>query len=139
MKTRRLAAVVILLVSSLLIAGEADTHLVAAREALSKWAPLMDSGHYEKCWDELAQNPKEKMPRDQWLIYMKGVRKPMGELKTRKEFKAEYVKSLKGIPDQDGAFIQFESSFSNRDSVVETFGLIHEKDGQWRVGYYLTK
>jgi hypothetical protein len=78
-------------------------------------------------------------PPNTALIYMKGVRKPMGELRARKELKAEYIKSLKGISDQDGAFIQFESSFSNRDSVVETFGLIHEKDGQWRVGYYLTK
>jgi hypothetical protein len=121
------------------IAGDTDTNLVAAREALTKWAPLMDSGLYEKCWDELAQNSKEKMSRDQWLIYMKGVRKPMGELKARKEFNAEYIKSLKGIPDQDGALIQFESSFSNRGSVVETFGFIHAKDGQWRVGYYLTK
>ena len=131
--------VVAVLVSSLVFGAEPDPNLVSAREAVSKWAPLMDAGLYEKCWDELDQNAKEKMPRDQWLIYLKGVRKPMGELKNRKEIKADYVKSLKNAPDQEGAIIQFETSFSKRESVVETFGLIHGNDGQWRVGHYLTR
>ncbi len=139
MKRTWMVAGLLIVASSALVAGEDEASLAAARQAIAAWAPLMDAGQYEKCWAELAQNPKEKVPHDQWIIYMKGVRGPMGELKARKEFRAEYIKSLKGIPDQDGAYIQFESSFANRESVVETFGLIHEKDGKWRVGYYLTK
>ncbi len=119
------------------LANEEVASLVAAREAIAKWTPLLDSGLYEKCWDELAQDPKEKLSRDQWMTYMKGARKPMGDLRVRKEIKATYIKSLK--PDQDRAFIQFEASFNNRASVVETFGLTREKDGQWRVGSYFPK
>jgi hypothetical protein len=69
---------------------------------------------------------------------MNGVRKPMGALKERKQTKAEYVPALKNLPDQDGAIIAFQSSFESRSGVLETFGVIHEKDGQWRVGHYLT-
>jgi uncharacterized protein DUF4019/PDZ domain-containing protein len=123
--------------SELELANQEGASLIAAREAIAKWTHLLDSGLYEKCWNELAQFPKEKMPHDRWMTYMKGARQPMGELRARKEAKAEYVRSLR--PDQDGAFIQFESSFSNRTSVVEKFLLIREKDGRWRAGSYLTQ
>ena len=119
------------------LANQEVTSLIAAREAIAKWAPLLDSGLYEKCWDELAQDPKEKVPRDQWMTYIKGARQPMGGLRVRKEVKATYIKSPKSDPDR--AFIQFEASFNNRASVVETFGVIREKDGQWRVGSYFPK
>jgi hypothetical protein len=62
----------------------------------------------------------------------------LGKLKSRNLIKAEFIKSLEGMPDQEGVILQYESSFEKRDSVLETFGLIHEKNGTWRVGHYLT-
>ncbi len=71
------------------------------------------------------------------MTYMNGARKPLGDLRVRKEVKATFIRSPK--PDPDRAFIQFETSFNNRASVQETFGIIREKDGQWRVGSYFPK
>lgn len=101
--------------------------------------PLWDSGKYDESYDGLAESTKEKMPRRQWFVYWSAVRKPLGELKSRKLITAEHIKSLKGLPDQEGAFLQYESSFKDKEKVVETFGMIREKDGTWRVGHYLTK
>jgi hypothetical protein len=44
---------------------------------------------------------------------------------------------LPGLPDQAGAVLEYESSFENRKAFVETFGMMREKDGTWRVGNYI--
>lgn len=115
-----------------------DASVKAAQKAAELWMPLWDSGKYDESYDELAQSTKEKTPRRQWFVYWSAVRKPLGELKSRKLIAAEHIKSLKGLPDQEGAFLQYESSFKDKEKVVETFGMIREKDGTWRVGHYLT-
>jgi len=49
------------------------------------------------------------------------------------------VDALKNLPDQKGAILQYTSSFENKQSVVETFAVIQEKGGEWRMGFYVTK
>jgi Protein of unknown function (DUF4019) len=117
------------------IAGD-NAKLAAAEPALSAWAALLDAGHYEECWNALSETTKSKLPKDQWILT--GVRKPLGAVKSRRQIKAEYVASLKNLPEQEGAIFAFESAFEGRADVHETFGVIHDKDGQWRVGHYLT-
>ena len=140
MSLRGVSAILVLVLASGRLASGTDdsAKVAAAQSAVLEWAALMDQGRYEDCWNSLAESTKAKMPKAQWLVYINGVRKPMGVLKARKQTKAEYVPSLKNLPDQDGAIIAFQSSFESRSSVLETFGVIHEKDGQWRVGHYLT-
>ena len=71
---------------------------------------------------------------------MEAVRKPMGSLVSRKvkstQFRTMMPKVLKG----KYLIIDYESSFSNRKSVVESVTQMMEKDGKWRVGgYHLDK
>ena len=100
--------------------------------------PLWDSGKSDESYAELAEFTKKNFDKREWFIYWTAARKPLGELKSRKLISAEFVKSLKGIPDQEGAILQYKSSFEKHDSVLETFALIHEKDGTWRISFYLT-
>ena len=100
--------------------------------------PLWDSGNYDESHEQLAEHIKQKIPKRQWFVYWTAVRKPLGKLKSRKLVKAEYIKSLPGVPDQEGATLRYESSFENQASVIETFGLMREKTGIWRVANYVT-
>jgi hypothetical protein len=109
----------------------------AAQKAAEAWMPLWDSGKYDESYDALAENTKQAISRRQWFVYWTAVRKPLGKVKSRKLVHAEYIKSLPGVPDQAGAVLEYESSFENRTSFVETFGMMREKDGTWRVGNYI--
>ena len=114
-----------------------DTPEQAAQKAAEAWMPLWDSGKYDESYDALAEHTRQSIPRRQWFVYWTAVRKPLGKLKSRKLVYAEYIKSLPGVPDQAGAVLEYESSFENRASFVETFGMMREKDGTWRVANYI--
>jgi len=46
--------------------------------------------------------------------------------------------SMPGAPDGEYVVIQFESSFANKKSAVETVTPMKGEDGVWRVsGYYI--
>jgi hypothetical protein len=120
------------------LAQTKDTPEKLAQTVAEAWMPLWDSGKYDESYEELAESTKKNINKRTWFVYWTGVRKPLGKLKSRNLIKAEFIKSLEGMPDQEGVILQYESSFEKRDSVLETFGLIHEKNGTWRVGHYLT-
>jgi hypothetical protein len=120
------------------VARAEDPPEKAAQKAAEAWMPLWDSGKWEESYKELAeQTRKDNTPR-QWYVYWYAVRKPLGKVKSRKLVEAEYIKSLPGVPGQAGAALRYESSFENKESVVETFAMMLEKDGTWRVAYYIT-
>ena len=110
-----------------------------AQKAAEAWMPLWDSGKYDESYELLAEHTRNNIPKQQWFVYWTAVRKPLGKLKSRKLVHAEYIESLKGVPDHAGAILRYESSFENRASVVETFGMMRETDGTWRVANYITR
>jgi len=49
-----------------------------------------------------------------------------------------YTTTLPGAPDGEHVVIQFDSSFTNKKTAVETITPMFDKDGVWRVsGYYI--
>jgi hypothetical protein len=115
-----------------------DSPEKAAQKAAEAWMPLWDSGKWEESYKELAESTRKDNTPRQWYVYWYAVRKPLGKVKSRKLIEAEYIKSLPGVPDRAGAALRYESSFENKGSVVETFAMMLEKDGTWRVAYYIT-
>jgi hypothetical protein len=110
----------------------------AAQKALDAWIPLWDAGKYDEAYAELAADTRENITKRTWFVYWTGVRKPLGKLIKRELLKSEYIKSLQGAPDRQGAIFQYRSSFENKASVLETVSLMLEKDGTWRVANFLT-
>lgn len=110
----------------------------AAREAAEKWMLLWDSGQWEESYKELAEQTRKDNTPKQWYVYWYGVRKPLGKIKSRKLVEAEYIKSLPGEPGREGMILRYESSFEKKKLLNETFAITHEKDGTWRVAYYIT-
>ena len=67
------------------------------------------------------------------------VRKPLGELVSRKLKSATFAKSLPGAPDGEYVVLQFDASFENKKEAIETVTPVREKDGKWKVSGYFIK
>lgn len=128
----------IFIICSFSLAQTKDAPEKLAQNVAEAWMPLWDSGKYDESYEELAEFTKKSIDKRKWFVYWTAVRKPLGELKSRKLVKAEYIMSLEGSPDQEGVILRYKSSFEKKNSVLETFGLMREKNGVWRVGHYLT-
>ena len=62
----------------------------------------------------------------------------IGKLVSRKLAKSQNAQSLPGAPDGNYVVMQFDTSFANKKSAVETVTFIEEKDGKWKAaGYYI--
>ena len=115
--------------------GEAEDQAI---EAAEEWLALVDQGEYEASWEEAAALFKSVVTVDQWRQALNAARKPFGELKSRELKNAEYATSLPGAPDGEYVVIQFDTSFSKKESAVETITPMKDDDGVWRVsGYYI--
>lgn len=109
-----------------------------AQKSAEAWLALTDSGKYAESWDESATAFKGAVTKDQWVDALKKVRAPLGALQSRKLKSASYAKNLPGAPAGEYVVIQFDTSFANKTSAVETITPMMDKDGKWRVsGYYI--
>lgn len=137
---RRMAClfvVIIILVPVAAFAQSAGKEKAAVASA-EKWLGLVDSGQYAESWKAAATYFRNNVTGQKWNEAMEGMRKPMGELVSRKLKAAAYKTSLPGAPDGEYVVMQFDSSFSNKKSAVETVTAVLGKDGKWRsVGYFI--
>jgi len=110
----------------------------AAVAVAEKWLVLVDEGKYAESWKEAAEYFKAAVKQGQWKQSLQVVRKPLGKLVSRKVNSANYKTSLPGAPDGEYVVIQFETSFKNKKTGIETVTPMMDKDGKWRVsGYYI--
>lgn len=117
---------------------DADKTVEAARKATEDWMVLWDSGKYKESYAELSSHTKKTVDEKTFSTYWMTVRKPFGKLKLRKILQIQLIKSLPGISDSSGAILRYLSSFEKQEDIFETFSLILEKDGVWRVAIYKT-
>jgi hypothetical protein len=119
------------------MAGQTENEKSAVSGA-EKWLGIVDSGKYGESWKEAAEYFRNAVKQDQWEQAVQAVRKPLGKLVSRKEKSASYKTALPGAPDGQYVVIEFETSFENKKSAVETVTPMMDKDGKWRVsGYYI--
>ncbi|MDD5308265.1 MAG: DUF4019 domain-containing protein [Deltaproteobacteria bacterium] len=133
-----LTAVVLICVAVIGVANEPGKEK-AAVAAAEKWLGIVDAGRYGESWKDAAGLFKNAVRSEQWEQSLQAVRKPLGRLVSRKVTSAAYRTSLPGAPDGEYVVIQFETSFENKKSAVETVTPMREKDGQWRVSGYFIK
>ena len=110
----------------------------SAVSAAEKWLTMVDEGKYGASWNEAAEYFKAAIKQDQWEKSLQAVREPLGKLNSRAVKSKIYKTSLPGAPDGEYVVIQFETSFENKKSAIETVTPMMDKDGNWRVsGYYI--
>jgi hypothetical protein len=99
---------------------------------------VIDGGKYAESWKEAAEYFKGAVKQEQWEQSLIAVRKPLGKLISRKVKNKSYTTSLPGAPDGEYVIIQFDTSFENKKSAIETVTPMMDKDRKWRVsGYFL--
>jgi opacity protein-like surface antigen len=133
---RMLAVAVVLLTSGAIRADEASEN--AAVGAADGWLKLVDAGQYGASWDEAARLFRNAVSKDGWERSLKGLRAPLGSVVSRRAFSKRYTESLPGAPDGKYVVIQYETSFENKKTAIETVTPMLDGDGHWRVsGYFL--
>ncbi len=127
----------VLAAGSLAAANEqAEEEAVTAAE---EWLKLVDEGEYGQSWKTAATYFKSAVPEAQWEQALPAVRQPLGKMLSRKVKSRQYSTSLPGAPDGQYVVIQFQTSFENKRSAVETVTPMLDKDGGWRVSGYFIK
>ncbi|HEV2453827.1 MAG TPA: DUF4019 domain-containing protein [Verrucomicrobiae bacterium] len=110
----------------------------AARKSAEQWLTLVDAGNYAESWKTAAAYFQTAVSQDQWEHTIVAVRKPLGDLVSRRLKSAQYSKSLPGAPDGQYVVLRFDTSFANKKAAVETVTPMLDPDGQWKVsGYYI--
>ena len=104
----------------------------AAIEPAQTWLRDIDNNNYAQSWTNAAAYFQQAITSEKWVESLQQVRKPLGPLVSRKVKSAQELTSLPGAPDGRYIVMQFETSFANKKSAVETVPFMLEKDGQWR-------
>jgi hypothetical protein len=108
----------------------------AAAIAAQSWLKLVDQGDYHGSFEQASSLSKSVVGPEQWSRQVGAVRKALGALISRQQKSATYSTSLPGAPDGQYVVIQYDSSFQNKKSAIETVTPMLDKDGQWRVSGY---
>ena len=139
MRTISVAAALIFLLGMCMRPAFADDAAEkAARAAAQGWLAQIDGGKYADSWKDSSSFFRGALTEKAWVDALNAARKPLGSTLSRKQIKAENVKSLPGAPDGNYVVMQFNSSFGNKKAAVETVTFMQEKDGKWRAaGYYI--
>jgi hypothetical protein len=110
-----------------------------AEQSANSWLALIDSGKYAESWTEASSFFKQHVSKEQWQQMLHATRDPLGNMISRKRKSATYTKALPGAPDGEYVVIQYDTSFTNKKSAVETVTPMLDKDGKWRVSGYFIK
>ena len=110
----------------------------AAKKSAESWLAVVDKGDYAASYDEAASLFKLAITKEDWLQKVRAARSPLGKMISRKLKRMQYETTLPGAPDGEYVVIQYDTSFENKRSAVETITPTLDKDGQWRVsGYFI--
>lgn len=126
---------------ALIIAGcskTGDENKQAAIAAAQSWLSIIDRGQYSDSWDAAAPFFQGAVSESKWVESMNSLRKPMGDLVSRQLKSAQTMTQLPDVPAGLYVVMQFETSFSNNKSVIETVTVGPQLGKQWKAsGYYL--
>lgn len=110
----------------------------AATAAAEKWLTEIDNGQYGQSWQDASSSFQTAITKQKWESALTVVRKPLGDLESRKLASARYTTKLPGAPDAQYVVMRFDASFANKKSAIETVTFTLEKDGQWKAsGYFI--
>ena len=118
--------------------AQSNTKEKKAVAAADAWLELIDNGEYGKSWEDSAVYFRNEVNKSHWKRQLSAVRKPLGQLISRKLKSSRYLSSLPGAPDGEYVVILYKTSFDNKRSAIETVTPMKEADGSWKVsGYYI--
>jgi hypothetical protein len=128
--------IICLLIGPIAVAHDKNTE--AAQKSAESWLAIVDKGDYAGSYDRAASIFKLAIIKEEWLQKVRVARGPLGRVISRTLKRAQYETSLPGAPDGEYVVLQYDTSFENKRSAVETITPTLDKDAQWRVsGYFI--
>jgi predicted Ser/Thr protein kinase len=119
-------------------AADSKSQTQDAVSAAKEWLTVVDAGNYSGSWKGAAPFFQGAVTETSWETSMISFRKPLGSLISRKLKSAQLMTEMPGAPDGQYVVMQFETSFANTKSAIETVTFARDQDGQWRAaGYYI--
>jgi len=113
----------------------------AAVAAMQTWLQEIDQGQYAQSWKDASASFQKAITSDGWTAALNAARTPCGECKGRKLASALHqteVPSPTGVQKGDFVIAQFDSSYENLASALETVSFEKASDGTWKAsGYYI--
>lgn len=106
-----------------------------ARTAAVDWLAIVDSGNYEKSYNDRPPRILAGGDKDSYIRFMKGRRAPLGQPKSREFQRVTYTKKLSGAPDGNYGIMYFKTKFEHKPSSEERVTVTAET-GRWQVSGY---
>ncbi len=107
-------------------------------EMAKSWLLFVDEAKYTEAYSEAAIYFQNSVTIEQWMQATTSIIKPLGKVLSREFSTDKYMNGLPGSPDGEYLVIQFNSSFENKESAVETLILLLEKDVWKTIGYFIS-
>jgi len=133
-----LAAIAGLLLVAIGLTRTAPPATIPVR-TVENWLHHVDALDADASWKEASSFFQQKLTREKWETILKTTRTPIGPVLTRRHTVTQYASRLPGIPDGTYALLQFHSTFTGKESAIESVVFSKEPDGHWRaLGYSMT-
>ena len=110
-----------------------------AQKPTEKWLSLVDSGKYEEAWQATSTYSQATIKLELMQRSLIEVRKPLGDVVSRKLKSAEFTKSFPDLPDGEHVILHFITSFTNKSNIVEMVVSTKDKSGGWKNSGYFIK
>lgn len=107
----------------------------AAIVATNKWFKYFDEKNYEKLWEISSDLRKLKTNKKDFIRVVKGIREPLGMVKSRDLQVNDLTRLVQHYPDGEYWKLIFWSKYENKNFVKEYFLLVKEDDN-WKVLEY---
>ena len=138
--SRRLLLIAVL---SLIPLGAIGSTLIPADQpttipihTVEAWLHQVDRLDADASWEEASSFFQQKLTKEKWESILKTTRAPIGMVLARRHTVTQYASRLPGIPEGTYALLQFHSSFTKKESTVESVIFSKDPDGHWRaLGY----
>jgi hypothetical protein len=120
------------------VGAESDAERVAVHAALD-WLALIDRGAYAESWQGASTYFRGAITQTGWAASLRGVRAPLGAMRSRQPRTTKEAGSLPGAPDGHYVVMEFSTSFAHKATAIETVTFLREPDGRWRAAGYLIR
>ncbi len=135
---KKVIILVALLLAVAIVSVGQEQEKKEAEAVAQEWLNTVDKADYAATWDAASTPFKAAISKADWEKALSSSRGQFGKMNSRKLKSATYTTTLPGAPDGKYVVIQYETSFANKQSAVETITPMLDKDGKWHVsGYYI--
>jgi len=134
----QIVCIPLIILTAILLSAASESKSLDAFDASMKWLDLVDNGKYQESYNQSSAYFRSVVLKQDWVQMIEAVREPLGKVISRDFKSSQHTNSLPGAPDGEYVVIQFDTSFANKKTAVETITPMEDDDGQWRVsGYYI--